>query len=74
MNSHADDNNELGCIMSARKQLLVNRFQNSHVEFNKRQANGVTHELAQTTLSNPSPHVIDDLPLCILPNLANEMQ
>ena len=35
--------------------LLEDRFQNSHVEFNKRQANRVAHEVAHAALSNLSP-------------------
>ena len=65
VNSHVDDNSEFGCIISPCKQLLVNRFQNSHVEFNRRQTNRVAHELTLTALSIPSPHVIDDVSSCI---------
>jgi len=46
VNSILDDNSKFGCIITACKQLLVDRFQNSHVEFNRRQANRVAHELA----------------------------
>ena len=75
MNSYVDDDSELGCIISACKQLLVNSFQNSNVEFNRRQANEVAHELAQRALFNPSSHIIDDdVPSCICHILANEMQ
>ena len=74
VNSRLDDSSEFGCIITACKQLLVDRFQNSHVEFNRRQANRVAHELAQATLSNPNPHVIDDVPTCIWHILADEMQ
>ena len=65
VNSSLDDSNEFGCIITACKQLLDDRFQNSHVEFNKRQANRVAHPLAQTALSNPRPHIIDDVSTCI---------
>jgi len=44
---------------------LVDRFQNSHVEFSRRQANRVAHELTHAALFNPSPHIIDDVPTCI---------
>jgi len=65
---------EFGCIIIiACKQLLENRFQNSHVEFNKRQANRVAHELAQAALSNCSPRIIDNVHTCIWHILANEM-
>ena len=39
VNSSLDDSSEFGCIITACKQLLEDRFQNSHVEFNMRQAN-----------------------------------
>jgi len=74
VNSSLDDSSEFGCIITACKQLLEDRFQNSHVEFNRRQANRVAHELAQAALSNPSPHIIDNVPTCIWHILANEMQ
>ena len=34
----------------------------------------IAHELAQAALSNPSPHIIDDVPTCIWHILPNEMQ
>jgi hypothetical protein len=74
VNSSLDDSSKFGCIITACKRLLVYRFQNSHVEFSRRQANKVAHELAQAALSNPSPHIIDDVPTCIWHILANEMQ
>jgi len=46
VNSILDDSTKIGCIIIACKQLLENIFQNSHVEFNRRQANMVAHELA----------------------------
>jgi len=74
VNSSIDDSSEFGCIITTCKQLLVDRFQNSHVEFSRRQTNRVAHELAQAALSNLNPHVIDDVPTCIWHILANEMQ
>jgi len=65
VNSSLDDSSEFKCIITACKQLLEYRFHNSHVEFNRRQANRVAHELAQAALSNPSPHIIDNVPTCI---------
>jgi len=50
VDSSLDESNEFGCIITACKQLLKNRFQNSHVEFNRRQANRVAHELAQVAV------------------------
>jgi len=37
--SGIEDNSEYGCIISACKHLFQNNFQNSYVEFNRRQAN-----------------------------------
>ena len=45
--------------------MLHNSFQNSHVEFNRRHANEITHELTQVALDNASPHIYPDLPSCI---------
>jgi hypothetical protein len=72
--SSLNDSSEFGYIITACKRLLVDRFQNSHVKFNRRQTNSVAHELAQADLSNPSPHIIDDVPTGIWHILANEMQ
>ena len=72
--SNLDESSEFSCIITACKQLLVDKFQNSHVEFNRRQANRVAHELAQAALSNPSPHIIDDVPTCIWHILDIEIQ
>jgi len=33
------DDSELGCIITACRQLFLDSFQNSHVKFNRRQAN-----------------------------------
>jgi len=74
VNSSIDDSSKFGCIISTCKQLLEDRFQNSHFEFNRRQANMVAHELAQAALSNPSLHTIDDVPTCIWHILTNEMK
>jgi len=46
VNSNLDDSSEFGCVITACKQLLENRFQNSYVEFNMRQEYRVAHELA----------------------------
>jgi len=53
-NSNLVDSSELGCIIQACRQLFDCNFQNSHVEFNRRQANGVTHELARVAPSHAS--------------------
>jgi len=73
-NSNLGDSNELDCIIQACRQLFDSNFQNSHVEFNRRQANRVTHELARVAPSHASSHVYDDVPSCIRDLIANEKQ
>ena len=50
VNSSVDDSSEFRCTIGACKQLLEDRFQNSHIEFIRRQTNMVAHELAQAVL------------------------
>ena len=66
------DHSEFNCIISACRQLFIDSFQNSYVEFNRRQANGVAHELAQVAPSHASSHVYDDVPSCIRFLIDNE--
>jgi hypothetical protein len=68
-----EDSSEFDCIINACRQLFQSRFQNSHVEFNWRQANGATHELAQIAPRNASSHTYDDVPSCIWHILASKM-
>jgi hypothetical protein len=42
-NSNLEHSSELGCIIHACRQLFACNFQNSHVEFNRRQDNEVAH-------------------------------
>jgi len=48
---------------------LINQFflnySISFFEFNRRQVNGVAHELARVAPSEPRPHIYDDVPSCI---------
>jgi len=71
--SNIIDHSEFVCIISACRQLFIDSFQNSHVEFNRRQVNEVTHELAQVALSHASSHVYDDVSSCIRTLIDNEM-
>jgi len=73
-NSNLVDSSELGCIIQVCRQLFGCNFQNSHVEFNRRQANGVAHELAGVAPSHASSHVYDDVPSCICDLIANGKQ
>ena len=61
VNSSLDDSSEFGCIINACKHLLENRFQNSHVEFNMKQANRVAHELAHVASYNVGCHTYYDV-------------
>jgi len=60
--TEVDDDSELGCIINVCRQLFLDRFQNSHFEFNRRQANEVTHKLASVAPSDRSPTLYDDVP------------
>ena len=73
-NSNLGDSSELGCIIQACRYLFDCNFQNSHVEFNRRQVNGVAYELARLALSHASSHIYDDVPSCIRDLIANEKQ
>jgi len=72
-NSNLVDSSELGCIQACR-QLFDCDFQNSHVEFNRRENNGVAHELARVASSHASSHIYDDVLSCIRDFIANEKQ
>lgn len=73
-NSNLGDSSELGCIIHTCRQLFDCHFQNSHVEFNRRQANEVAHELARVAPSHASSHVYDDVPSYIRDLIVNEKQ
>jgi len=47
-------------------------FENSKVEFSRRQANVAAHTLAREAISLASPHVFDDVPFCISTLIFNE--
>jgi len=68
-----DDNIEFGCILYACKLLFQNNFQNSHVEFNRKQANEVAYELTKVAIYNTNSHLYSDVPSYICFILNNEM-
>jgi len=72
--SGIEDNSEFRCIITACKNLFHNRYQNSHVEFNRRQVNGVAHELAKVTPGHAISHIYSNVPSCIWYIVANEKQ
>jgi len=59
-----EDSSEFGCIIGICRQLFQCKFQNSPVEFNRRQANGVARKLALVGSHNTSSHIYD-VPSCI---------
>jgi len=52
---------------------LNNHLTNSHVEFIRRQANEVAHNLVKAGTSSTSFQVFDDTPTCITDLIFNEM-
>ena len=48
-----DDDSELDCIITACRQLFHDKFENSHVEFNRKQTNGVPHESTKIAILAP---------------------
>jgi len=73
-NSNLMESSELGSIIQACRQLFGCNCRNSHVKFNRRQANGVAHELVRVASSYASSHVYDDVLSCIRDLIANEKQ
>jgi len=59
--TRVDDDSELECIITAYRHIFQDGFQNSHVEFNRRQANGATYESTRVAPSGPSPSIYDDV-------------
>jgi hypothetical protein len=55
------DITEFGIIMDSNRHYCSLFLPNSHVEFTRRQANGVAHELANTALSEDSFRIFDDV-------------
>jgi len=67
------DITEFGVIMDCNMHYCSFYLPNSHVEFSKRQANGVAHKLAKTSLSESSFRIFDYVPTCINDLISNEM-
>ncbi|XP_039691241.1 uncharacterized protein [Medicago truncatula] len=64
-NKGGNDISEFGAIMDECRKNCNDCFENSKVEFSRRQANVVAHTLAREVISLASPHIFDDVPLCI---------
>ena len=71
-NRGRNDISEFGAIVDECKRRCCVYFEKSKVEFNRRQANVVAHTLAREVTLLASPHVFDDVPLCILTLISNE--
>jgi len=67
------DITEFGVIMEDTRNCCSLYLTNSIVEFTRRQANEVVHELAQAALSEPSFRIFDNVPTCIELLIANEL-
>jgi len=63
---------EFGAIIDKCKRCCFSCFENSKVEFRRRQANDVAHTLAREVTFLSSPHVFNDVPLCIETLTINE--
>jgi hypothetical protein len=71
-NGGRNDVSEFGAIVDDCRTKCNVYFENSKVEFSRRQANVVAHTLAREATSLASPHVFDDVPLCISTLIFNE--
>jgi len=71
--SGREDISELGNIITGSWSLLSSKFNNSRVEFGRRQANVVAHTLAGETTFLASPIVYFHIPFCVETLIINEM-
>ena len=62
-----------GNIMDSNIHYCLSNLENSHVEFIRRQANAVAHELAKASTSLTSFCIFDDIPTCIHDFIFNKM-
>jgi hypothetical protein len=71
-NKGSNNVSEFGAILEECKRWRNVYFENSKVEFSRRQANEVAHTLAREALFFASPQVFNDVPLCILTLINNQ--
>ncbi|CAJ2663088.1 unnamed protein product [Trifolium pratense] len=64
---------EFGDVLNECIRRFKSYFENSRVEFNRRQANEVAHALARVAPSIARSHVFIDVPTCISHLIMNEM-
>jgi len=74
VNNNVSSNSDLGAIITQCRRLLDVNLHNSKVEFSRRQANGVTHELAREALLEANSQTFIEIPPCIYDLLSNEMK
>jgi hypothetical protein len=72
--SQNSDATEFGNVINSCKTLFSNLYENSSVEFVRRQANEVAHNLAKAALLSASSQLLVTIPHCIEHILINEMQ
>jgi ribonuclease HI len=72
-NKGGNDMTEFGDVLKECKSRFNLYFQNSSVEFNRRQANAVAHALARVAPSLASSNIFVDVPTCIQYLVMNEM-
>ncbi|WJX93691.1 hypothetical protein P8452_75185 [Trifolium repens] len=71
--SLAHDYSEFGVLIDHCKSIFSNYYSNSSVEFVRRQANEVAHNLAKAATLSASFQILVDVPNCIEHILINEM-
>ena len=64
-NTHVRDDVELDSILAKCIVNLFDIYNNSCVEFSKREANVVAHNLAKAAIDNNNSHLYFDIPGCI---------
>ncbi|AES72451.1 hypothetical protein MTR_3g090920 [Medicago truncatula] len=64
---------ELGSILARCRVNLSDIRNNSYVDFSKRDANMIAHNLAKATIYNDNSHLYFDIYDCIIPLNFNEM-
>lgn len=72
-NTHVRDDAELGSILARCRVNLSDIRNNSYVDFSKRDANMIAHNLAKATIYNDNSHLYFDIYDCIIPLNFNEM-
>jgi hypothetical protein len=71
-NKGSNDITEFGAIVEECRRICNLHFENSRVEFTRRQANEVAHTLAREDTFLASPHTFNVALLCIATLIINE--